>query len=52
MPLMDQECRDWVAEIRCDIASINRDLFAALNWTRQVKESGFYNTLATNWKLI
>lgn len=45
MPLMDQEGRDWMAGVRCDLASNVLDLPAALHWARQVQESGFYHKL-------
>lgn len=47
MPLMDQGCQDWVAGVRCDLASHRLDHDQALHWARLVKQSGFYTKLVT-----
>ncbi len=50
MPLKDQACLDWVAGMRCDLASRQLDLPAALHWARQVAEDGFHSRLVPRLK--
>lgn len=47
MPLMSQKGRDWMAGVRCDLASNELDLPKALHWARQVEGNGFYPKLVT-----